>query len=71
MTEKRDEEGYVSMTIDTQNDAQAMALYIVLNEGALRERDRIVAAFKDIDANWVTYALKELEKIPRNLPRNE
>jgi hypothetical protein len=70
-TPKQDSEGYVTIDLETVNEAQALAVYVVMNEGALRERDRIIEAFKQIDANWVTFALKELEKIPRNLPRNE
>jgi hypothetical protein len=67
-----DSEGYTTIQLDVgDNEAASLAVYVVMNEGALRERDRIVAAFNEVDANWVTFALKELEKIPRNLPRDE
>jgi hypothetical protein len=66
-----DAEGFTIINLDIKSEAAELAVYAVMNEGALRERDRIVEAFKSVDANWVTFALKELEKIPRSLPRDE
>lgn len=67
--ETKDSEGYTTLELETETEAQALGVYIVMNEGALRERDRIVAELNEIDANWVTYALEAINKIPRNLPR--
>jgi hypothetical protein len=70
-TETKDAEGFTTINLDIESEAAALAVYVVMNEGALRERDRIIEAFKEVDANWVTFALKKLEEIPRSLPRDE
>ncbi len=69
--EQKKAEKYETLELEIESEAQALVIYALLNEGALRERDRIVAAFKDTDANWTTFALKKLEEIPRDLPRDE
>lgn len=67
-----DSEGYTTIQLDVgDNEAASLAVYVVMNEGALRERDRLLAHLKEVDANWVTYAIEEINKIPRNLPRDE
>jgi hypothetical protein len=65
------EEKYETIEIELKNKAQELVAYIFMNEGALRERDRIVAELLKIDAPWVTYAIAEINKIPRNLPEEE
>ncbi len=64
-----DEEGYTHLTLEIEDEHVALVTYIFKNDGALRERDRIKEALRKVDAPWVTYALEEIDKIPRNLPK--
>ena len=67
--ENLDSEGYAKLDIGNLNEAQMLVMYVIMNEGALRERDRILGALSEVDASWVTYAMDEIRKIPRDLPR--
>lgn len=66
-----DDEGYTRMSLDIKDEHVALVAYILKNTGALEERDRIKEALRTVDAPWVTYALEEIDKIPRNLPRED
>jgi len=68
---KYDAEGFTTIEVDLPDEASELVVYMFMNNGALLERDRIKEALSKVDAPWVTYALEEIDKIPRSLPRED
>jgi len=64
----KDAEGYTVIELEMLEDAQKLAVYALLNEGAMRKYEEILAGLYEVDSPWACFAIEHLKKLSKELP---